>query len=588
MLKKILPIFLLLLFLTAFALTGLHLWRERQWERELTIAAEHEENLRKNVLEETPPEKSFLVEEERKETGETFTQLYTGVTSPLITADAACELFCRQLENAMGGAAETFLYDHFAALFVDLMGALETRYENAEGEEKLFVRDALYFAAVCTKILLSDARLPLCVQTEAEEEAKLIEEAKYVGLRGENVVDYTVYALPENTDKGPEWKGQRRLEIFLERNHFSLTRPEVLKVLWILADSLFRCEIGQRAYHEIRSFQKAHAGGGDVLCLFDLFSAQTNALALSASKLQNYEGELPEPTDTLYKELKKRALTSFDAPPWKDPVHVEEASPKIWFLPPSYALVPRVFRELHRWAIRPSVAHILYALGEKESLPAGEASLLDSLREAGLEKLSLAERAAAAGGRLKNPVDGEREAIFTRASLIAGRRAGKVGREVEWPLLKDALVEPEANYFEELANLTREINRLFSELDLFRVLSSYGETALTPDRLLETEQLFKDLATLANYRGEGDDDIEFSKERRILVARRFLSLLKAQEASGVLKERSVPLGLEYNFQKRSLACLPEVRKVEVKTPAGLGYEGVRYRFGEKVLDLEKE
>lgn len=573
-LSKILPVLVLLALL---ALGGRLAWRLFQDAR---CEALLQEELRK--VDSAPKQEPAApaaapvntLFQESREGGEyrSFSGAYAGEARPLITADAAAELFYRQLERALGGASRTFLYDQYASLFVDLMENLEARHEKQEDTDRLLTRDALYFAAVCVKLLLPEARLPIPVLVEAEEEAQLIREGTYIGERRGRPADYTAYAGLEP---------QELLKAYLLRNYYAPGREEVRKVLWILADTLFHSSISAQSYGEILRFEAARDGQEPLLCLRDIWQAQTNALA----QVQG-EGEaplpggfLPCPSEDLWRELEKRAVTDFDPPPWRDPAHIAEAAPKVWFLPPASSLAEKTFRELHRWAVPPRTAHLLFALGLPAELPEAEKAIL----KAGADRPGLADRAAQAAGKLKTPAPGTREALWARARLALAAPPAKEVREVEWPPIEGVLVEAEPEYYEALAALSRELGDLYEELDLFHLMASYGEPQLTQDKLLETEQILGELADMARSQKEEDD---FTLERRLLTGRRFLTLLKSLEEGAAPCAGEIPLGLEYNFERKLTASVTGVGRIAGTARDGRTYKGPRYLFREGAQNIE--
>ena len=73
-------------------------------------------------------------------------------------------------------------------------------------------------------------------------------------------------------------------------------------------------------------------------------------------------------------------------------------------------------------------------------------------------------------------------------------------------------------------------------------------------------------------------------------ARRFLTLLSSQKTQDPPWEKETTLGLEYNFQKVSLAGLGKPRLTKFTFPGKEGeesYLGVRYQFFEKENDLQE-
>ena len=134
----------------------------------------------------------------------------------------------------------------------------------------------------------------------------------------------------------------------------------------------------------------------------------------------------------------------------------------------------------------------------------------------------------------------------------------------------------EAEFYRALAGLVKELNELYTELDLYRVMSSYKKTPLTPDHLLEAEQIFLDLADMSK---EGEND----SEKALMTARRFLTLLASGKNTDTVWDKETTLGLEYNFLLKTVVGLNMPGQTLVTFPEedNASYHGVRYRIFEK-------
>ena len=167
-------------------------------------------------------------------------------------------------------------------------------------------------------------------------------------------------------------------------------------------------------------------------------------------------------------------------------------------------------------------------------------------------------------------------ACWIRSAVYSAEKPEEIREERDWPKIKTVKVEKEAEYFRALAVLIKELNELYTELDLYRVMSSYKKTPLTPDHLLEAEQIFLDLADMSR---EGETD----SEKALMTARRFLTLLASGKNTDTIWEKETTLGLEYNFLLKTVVGLhkPEQTLVIFPKEDNAAYNGVRYRVFEK-------
>ncbi|MBR5902239.1 DUF3160 domain-containing protein, partial [bacterium] len=524
-------------------------------DRELERMAESEASGKTSLAGIVEPEKKKTprIAEETLGEGSDLIDLYAGQENVFITSDAAFELFRRFIERASDGIYGTFLYDQFASLFVDLTDNLEERYEKSEGEVRMTLRNALLFSAICVKLCIPDARIPVAVRSDVEEELKLIKEASFIGEKDGRPCDYTVYASFAEKSETP-WGGAALLRAFLERRCFSLDDLESVKELLLLAEALFASDIASENYDEAARFLKAFDGETKVMTIKDLWQLAGGVLK---SGLPEEIFSLAENGEFLNK-IRPAAVSSFDPPPWRDPAQIAEPSPKVWFFQPALALAPRTFRELHRWVVQPKTDHLLYVLGAADSLTNSEEILLGDLKKEVEGRLGLMDRAVAAGASLKKRGLDRPNAFLVRSMLYTAEKPEDQAREAEWPKIKAVYVEDAPELFRVLAELIKELNELYTELDLFRVMTSYKKNTLTPDRLLEAEQIFNELADMARedalYLESGEKEA-VSGERALMNARRFLTLLSSQKTQDPPWEKETTLGLEYNFQKVSLAGL---------------------------------
>ncbi len=558
--KKALFIIFALIFLALSSLVVCRFYWEAKADKELTMLNEAREKEEKTLPKE-PEEKAQEHKQNFEETfqggeGESFASLYREQPSVFITADAAYELFRNYYERAADGVYGTFLYDQYASLFVDLVENLEARYEAAEGSDRMAARNALLFASVCMKICLPESRVPSAVQREVEDEVKAVKEASFIGEIGDRLRDYTVYAAYREKADTP-WGSAALLRAYLGNNYFSITEEEAFDTLSILADALFKSDISSENYREAVKYLKAFDGETKVMTVKEFYEAK----AVSGEEK---------------KALLRKAETSFEQPPWKDPVHIGEPTSRVFFLPPPAALQERTFRELHRWVVPPKVRHILYVLGVTEDIPEAEAGLLKDLREELQGHLGISERAVAAGAKLKSKARDLPSACWIRSAVYSAEKPEEIREERDWPKIKSVKVEKEAEFYRALANLIRELNELYTELDLFRVMSSYKKTPLTPDHLLEAEQIFLDLAEMSK---EGEKD----SEKALMTARRFLTLLASGKNTDTVWEKETTLGLEYNFLLRTVVGLKKPGRTLVTFPNedNASYHGVRYSLFEK-------
>jgi len=546
---------------------------DRRADEELArlAAAREESGERQSVVKkEEPPEAPAFEERALDKEGKSFTDLYKEKKEVFITADAAYEFFRAFFERAVDGVYGTYLYDQYASLFVELSAGLEERYESAEGADRLAVRNALRFSAVCMKLCLSTARVPLAVQREVEEEIALVKAAEFVGERGGRVRDYTVYAALSKKAETP-WGAAALLRAYLENNYFRPDEEESYEALWIVLEVLFNSPIAEQNYREVVKYLKA-------------FDGETKALSLKEIWEKGKGKERPFENPVLREEIVRQAATSLDRPPWRDPSEIKKSSPRVWFLPPAASLPERVFRELHRWVVPPRTEHVLYVLGVETGLNAAEASLLDGLREEVKGCLGFSERAAAAAALLKGPEKVLPAASYIRSAVYSAESPEEFEEERDWPHIEAVRVEKEAEYYRALAALIRELNELYTELDLYHIMASYKKTPLTADHLLEAEQILLELADMSRSEpGEG-------AERDLMTGRRFLTLLSTGGKNSRPWGREFSLGLEYNFQSRSAVGLKAPRLVEISFPEEEGkneYFGVRYQMFEKKERLEE-
>ncbi|MBO7543831.1 DUF3160 domain-containing protein [bacterium] len=557
--KLALALFILFILLTA-ALVAHKVYMEKKDDRELAKLSEtREKNLRSEAKaeEEKAPEKPKDFEEASSgKEGESFAALYREQTSVFITADAAYELFRNYYERAADGVYGTFLYDQYASLFIDLVENLEARYEKTEGSERMAVRNALLFASVCMKICLDGSRVPAAVQREVEEEVKAVKEAAFIGEKDGKLKDYTIYAAYREKANTP-WGSAALLRAYLGNNYFAITDEETFESLSVLADALSKSDIATLNYREAVRYLKAFDGETKVMTIVEFHEAQKGS-------------------EEEKKALLQKAKTSFEQPPWKDPAHIGEPTARVWFFPPAAAPKERTFRELHRWVVPPKVKHILYVLGATEDIPEAEATLLKDLREELQGHLGLSERAVASAANLRNKAEALPSACWIRSAVYSAEKPEEIREERDWPKIKAVKVEKEAEFYRALAGLVKELNELYTELDLFRVMSSYKKTPLTPDHLLEAEQIFLDLADMSK-------DGEIDSERALMTARRFLTLLASGKNTDTVWGKETSLGLEYNFLLRTVAGLLKPGQTLVTFPKedNASYHGVRYRTFEK-------
>ena len=556
--KKAALVIFTILILAVAALVAYHFYMEAKADEELAKLNEARAK-EEQASPATPEEKAREYEKDFEETsqgrsGKSFASLYREQPSVFITADAAYELFRNYYERAADGVYGTFLYDQYASLFVDLVANLETRYEAAEGSDRLAARRALLFASVCMKICLPESRVPAAVLREVEDEVKAVKEAAFIGEKDGQLRDYTVYA-PFKEKADTPWGSAALLRAYLGNNYFSITEEETFDCLSILADALFKSEISSENYREAVKYLKAFDGEAKVMTVKEFYEA-------------------PKGSEEEKKALLQKAKTSFEQPPWKDPVHIGEPTSRVFFLPPPAALPERTFRELHRWVVPPKVKHILYVLGAAEDIPEAEAALLKDLREELRGHSGLSERAAASAALLK--AADLPAACWIRSAVYSAEKPEEIREERDWPKITSVKVEKEADFYRALAGLVKELNELYTELDLYRVMSSYKKTPLTSDHLLEAEQMFLDLADMSK---EGEND----SERALMTARRFLTLLASGKNTDTVWDKETTLGLEYNFLLKTVVGLNMPGQTLVTFPKedNASYHGVRYRIFEK-------
>ena len=558
--KKAAFIIFALFVLAVAVLVAHHFYMEEKADKELAKMNEarvKEEKISGVSAEEKIPEQPKEYEESfQGKTGASFALLYREQPSVFITADSAYELFRNYYERAADGVYGTFLYDQYASLFVDLVENLEARYEAAEGSDRIAVRNALLFASVCMKICLPESRVPSAVQRDVDDELKAVKEAAFIGEKDGRLRDYTVYAAYKEKTDTP-WGAAALLRAFLGNNYFSIEEEETFDSLSILADALFSSDISKENYSEAVKYLRAFDGETKVMTVKEFFEAQKEGKGVKQTILE-------------------RSKTSFEQPPWKDPVHIGEPTSRVFFLPPPAALPERTFRELHRWVVPPNVKHILYVLGAADDIPEAEASLLTDLREELKGHLGLSERAVAAAGALKDKARDLPSACWIRSAVYSAEKPEEIREERDWPKIKTVKVEKEADYYRALAGLIKDLNELYTELDLYRVMSSYKKTPLTPDHLLEAEQIFLDLADMSR---EGETD----SEKALMTARRFLTLLASGKNTDTVWDKETTLGLEYNFLLKTVVGLnkPEQTLVTFPKEDNAAYTGVRYRIFEK-------
>ena len=589
--KKLLSLLAVILLAVIFSAAARHFYDSYRLDRELESLAEKEADGKTALPAASAPEKedSPRIAEEALEEGPDFVELYAGRENVVITADAAFELFRRFVERAYDGIYGTFLYDQYASLFVDLTDNLEERYEAAEGEDRMTTRNALLFSSICVKLCLPDARIPISVGSDTEKEIKLIKEASFIGERNGRPCDYTVYASFAEKAETP-WGGAALLRAFLERRFFSLEDKEDLKTLLVLAEALFNSGISSQNYGEAARFLKVFDGETRVMTIKEFWDLALASLPASYRAADLFS--LADNEEFLNKAL-PLSKSAFDPPPWRDPSQILEPAPKVWFFQPALALAPRTFRELHRWVIRPKTEHLLYVLGVSDALPSSEEILLEALKKEVRGNLGIMDRAVECAALLKPQTKKHAPALLVRSMLYTAEKPDEQTREADWPKIKAVYVEEASDFFRALAELIKELNELYTELDLFRVMTSYKKNTLTPDRLLEAEQIFQELADMARedalYLQSGEKEA-VSGERALMNARRFLTLLSSQKTQDPPWEKETPLGLEYNFQKISLAGLRKPRLAKIAVPGKEGeenYLGVRYQFFEKENDLQE-
>lgn len=590
--KKLFLALFLLLLLAAAGFLAYRILSERALDRELEAMGEREKSFPLSAGAKPSDSKApapRFPETALEEEGADLPGLYAGKDKVFITADAGFELFRRFAERASDGIYGTFLYDQFASLFVDLMENLEERYEKAEGEDRMMTRNALLFSAICVRLCMPDARVPIFVLSDTEAELKLIREASFIGEKDGRPCDYTVYAsFSENA--GTPWGGAALLRAFLERRFFSLDDEEDRKVLFILAETLFKSKIAAQNYAEAARFLKAFDGETRVMTvkeLWDLCADNSPASSRGAGLSSLAEDK------ALLEKIRPAAVTSFDAPPWRDPAQIAEPSPRVWFFQPALSLTPRTFRELHRWVVQPRAEHLLYVLGVAVPLPNSEELLLEDLKKEVGGHLGLTDRAVAAAALLKEPERSRAPALLVRSMLYTAEKPEEQAREAEWPKIKAVFVEDAGDFFRALSGLVRELNELYTDLDLFRVMNSYKKNALTPDRLLEAEQIFQELADMSREcaSAQSGDAEALTGERAVMNARRFLTLLNSQKTLSPPWDKETALALEYNFQKVSLAGLRKPRLVSLAVPGQEGNEyfyGVRYQFYERESEIQEQ
>ena len=558
--KKAAFIIFTLFVLAVAALVAHHFYMEAKADEELAKLSEaraKEEKTEANSSETKAPDQPKEYQEEfQGKTGVSFASLYRGESAVFITADAAYELFRNYYERAADGVYGTFLYDQYASLFVDLVENLEARYEAAQGSDRIAVRNALLFASVCMKICLPESRVPSAVQRDVDDEIKAVKEASFIGEKDGKLRDYTVYAAYKEKADTP-WGSAALLRAYLGNNYFSIEEEEPFDSLSVLADALFTSDISSQNYREAVKYLKAFDGETKVMTVKEFFDA-------------------PKGSGEEKKALLQNAKTSFEQPPWKDPVHIGEPTSRVFFLPPPAALPERTFRELHRWVVPPKTKHILYVLGATDDIPEAEAGLLTGLREELKGHLGLSERAVAAAVDLKDKEKDLLSSCWIRSAVYSAEKPEEITEERDWPKIKTVKVEKEADYYRALAGLIKELNELYTELDLYRVMSSYKKTPLTPDHLLEAEQIFLDLADMSR---EGETD----SEKALMTARRFLTLLASGKNTDTVWDKETTLGLEYNFLLKTVVGLnkPEQTLVTFPEEDNAAYAGVRYRLFEK-------
>lgn len=566
MAKKFVYLLTLVVVLLAAAETARYFYREYKADAELAkMAAASEKSAKTQTPSEPVPQAPPEFEERRLDKeGDSFAELYKEKKEIFITADAAYELFRSFFERAVDGVYGTYLYDQYASLFVELVESLEERYENTEGADRLACRNALLFASVCMKLCLAEARVPLSVRREVDEEIRLVKEASFVGERGGQIKDYTVYANYSKKAETP-WGSAALLRSYLENNYFSPEDEESYQSLWIVLEALFGSAIAEQNYKEAVKFLKA-------------FDGETKVLSLEEIWEQGKDRTRPWENPALKEEIIKKATTSLDRPPWRDPSQIKKASPRIWFLPPAASLTQRVFRELHRWVILPSPEHILYVLGVDENIKPAEASLLDDLKNEVKGHLGLAERAVATSSLLKNKGCALPKAAFIRSALYSAEKPEEFTEERDWPKIAAVRVQKEPEYYRALAALIRELNELYTELDLYHIMASYKKTPLAADHLLEAEQILQELADMSK------EEMGEQTERDLMTARRFMTLLSSRKKNDLPWGKEISLGLEYNFQNKVTAGLAKPRLTEVSFPKdqdGKNYFGVRYSVFDK-------
>ncbi|MBR4465386.1 DUF3160 domain-containing protein [bacterium] len=558
--KKAVFVIFTIVILAVASLVAYHFYMEAKADEELAklneARAKEEKTLSKEPEEQAQEYKKDFEETSQGKSSKSFASLYREQPSVFITADAAYELFRNYYERAADGVYGTFLYDQYASLFIDLVESLEERYEATEGSDRMAARNALRFASVCMKICLPESRVPAAVLREVEDEVNAVKEATFIGEKDGQLRDYTVYA-PFKEKADTPWGSAALLRAYLGNNYFSITEEETFDCLSILADALFKSEISSENYREAVKYLKAFDGEANVMTVKEFYEAQKGS-------------------DEEKKALLQKAKTSFEQPPWKDPVHIGEPTSRVFFLPPPAALPERTFRELHRWVVPPKVKHILYVLGAAEDIPEAEAALLKDLREELQGHLGLSERAVASAANLKNKAQDLPAACWIRSAVYSVEKPEEIREERDWPKIETVKVEKEAEFYRALAGLVRELNELYTELDLYRVMSSYKKTPLTPDHLLEVEQIFLDLADMSK---EGEND----SERALMTARRFLTLLASGKNTDTVWDKETTLGLEYNFLLKTVVGLnmPEQTLVTFPKEDNASYHGVRYRIFEK-------
>ena len=190
--------------------------------------------------------------------------------------------------------------------------------------------------------------------------------------------------------------------------------------------------------------------------------------------------------------------------------------------------------------------------------------------------MGLSERAAAAAANLRNKAQPLPLACWIRSAVYSAEKPEEIREERDWPKIASVKVEPEAEFYRAMAALVKELNELYTDLDLYRVMSSYKKTPLSPDHLLEAEQIFLDLADMSK-------DGEAESEKNLMTARRFLTLLASGKNTDTVWGKETNLGLEYNFLLKTVVGLKQPEQTIVTFPKedSSSFCGVRYRLFEK-------